>query len=380
MASRGREFQARFLEGNPFRRNGLPKKPGSENRGTEEALPSGVADPSRILMIRPSALGDVCRTVPCLVSLRRRYPEATIDWLVNAPFAPAVSAHPALSGVVPFDRASASVRGIVKGTGWFRGMMADLRARRYDLVIDLQGLARSGLFAWGTKAPRRVGFANARELGWIGVNERHHVDAGMHTVDRMLRLLDLAGVPPVLDMRLHVAPAWREEVPGVLRGRRYAVLAPTSRWEGKRWPIERFAALVPRVLECGYDAVAVVGSMGERAQCGPVLELATREPSRVVDLLGATSVGGLMAVIEGSALVVANDSASLHMAVGFDKPLVALFGPTRVGLVGPFRREADVIQHAEPGDRFEHKDSESGFAMMRRISVEEVVAAVRARS
>lgn len=339
-----------------------------------------MSEPQRILMIRPSALGDVCRTVPCLVSLRRRYPEATIDWLVNAHFAPAVSAHPALSGIVPFDRSAMGTGGIVRRTGWFRAMMADLRAKRYDLVIDLQGLARSGLFAWGTGAARRVGFANARELGWLGVTERHRVDAGMHTVDRMLRLLDLAGVPPVLDMRLYVAPAWREEVPDVLRDRRYAVIAPTSRWEGKRWPIERFAALVPRVLDCGYDAVAVVGSRSERAQCGPVLELSAREPSRVVDLLGATSVGGLMAVIEGSSLIVANDSGALHMAVGFDKPLVALFGPTRVGLVGPFRRERDVLQHAEPGDRFEHKDTPSGLTMMRRISLDEVAAAVRTRS
>jgi lipopolysaccharide heptosyltransferase II len=339
-----------------------------------------VSDPQRILMIRPSALGDVCRTVPCLVSLRRRFPDAAIDWLVNAPFAPAVSAHPALTGVVPFDRAAMGTGGLVRRTGWFRGIMADLKARHYDLVFDLQGLARSGLFAWGTGAARRVGFANAREFGWLGSTERHHVDAGMHTVDRMLRLLDLAGVPPVLDMRLHVDARWREEVPATLRGRRYAVIAPTSRWEGKRWPIERFAALTPRVLDAGYDAVAVVGSKGERDQCGRLLDLAAQEPTRVVDVLGSTSVGGLMAVIEGSSLVVANDSAALHMAVGFEKPLVALFGPTRVDLVGPYRREADVVQHVQPGDRFEHKDTANGLVMMRRISLDEVTAAVLARS
>jgi lipopolysaccharide heptosyltransferase I len=338
-----------------------------------------VTEPRRILIIRPSALGDVCRTVPCLVSLRRAFPQAEIDWLVNDAFVPAVSAHPGLTAAVPFDR-RAFGNGIKRlQLGAPRSFMKKLKAGGYDLVFDLQGLARSGLFAWATRAPRRVGYANARELGWLGCNERHHVDASMHAVDRMLRLLELGGVRPVLDMRLYTSEAGRAEVPESLRGKRYAVIAPTSKWEGKRWPIERFAAIVPSVLEMGFDAMAVVGSKGEREQCGPMIEVAAKDP-RVVDLLGATSVAGLMAVIEGSSFVVANDSAALHMAVGFDRPMVALFGPTRVDLVGPYRREADVLQHLEPGDRFEHKNFEAGRAMMMRIGVGEVVEAIRARA
>ena len=162
-----------------------------------------LTDPARILMIRPSALGDVCRTVPCLVSLRRAFPAATIDWLVNDAFVPAVSAHPALNAAVAFDR-RAFGDGIKRlQLGAARSFMGELKARGYDLVVDLQGLARSGLLAWSTRAKRRVGYANARELGWLGCNERHHVDASIHAVDRMLRLIELAGVRPVLDMRLY---------------------------------------------------------------------------------------------------------------------------------------------------------------------------------
>lgn len=335
-------------------------------------------EPRKVLLIRPSALGDVCRTVPCLVSLRRTFPGAAIDWLVNEAFVPAVSSHPALTGTVPFDRKSFG-EGIRKlRLSAPRSFLDVLKQRGYDLVVDLQGLARSGIFSWATRAPRRVGFANAREFGWLGYTERHRVDASMHTVDRMLRLLELAGVRPVLDMRLYSSEAGRAEVPAALAGKRYAVVAPTSRWEGKRWPAERFAAAIPAMLEMGCDAVAVVGSKSEREQCVPLLSLAARD-GRVVDLLGATSVAGLMAVVEGAALVLANDSAALHMAVGFDRPLVALFGPTRVELVGPFRREADVIQHLRQDDVFEHKNTPAGRAMMERISVEEVVRAVSRR-
>ncbi len=79
-----------------------------------------------------------------------------------------------------------------------------------------------------------------------------------------------------------------------------------------------------------------------------------------------------MAVVSRASLVVANDSAALHMAVGFDRALVALFGPTRVERVGPYRRDSDVIQHARPGDRFEHKQPRTTGGMIERIGVEEV--------
>lgn len=334
-----------------------------------------MTDPERILLIRPSALGDVCRSVPVLASLRARYPHARIDWLVRDVFAQAVSAHPALTGVVEFPRA--------RLRRWWRSptaasetraFLAGLRRSRYDLVLDCQGLARSGLFAFATRAEQRIGYADARELGWLGLTRRVEVDPAMHTVDRMLALVEAAGVPVVRDMTLHAPSDARESMTARLPDARYAVLAPTSAWPAKRWPIDRFASLARAMLDEGaVERIAVVGGPGERDQCAVLSDLASRD-DRITDLVGETSVGELMAVIERAALVVANDSAAVHMAVGFDRPLVALYGPTRVDLVGPYRREADVIQHTREGDRLEHKDP-STIALMERITVEEVVRA-----
>lgn len=77
------------------------------------------------------------------------------------------------------------------------------RGGGYDLVFDMQGLGRSGLFVWATGASRRVGFSDARELGWLGYTERHEVGVEMNSVDRMLELLRRAGVPPAVDLRLY---------------------------------------------------------------------------------------------------------------------------------------------------------------------------------
>ena len=332
----------------------------------------------RILIIRPSALGDVCRTVPVLATLKRRWPEARIDWLVQDTFAAAIEHHPDLGQVVPFPRAGLA--------GWWRSPAAfaalarwlrSIRRVRYDLALDCQGLLRSGLFALATLAPRRIGYANAEEMGWIGLNERIDAPMGEHAVDRMLRLAVAAtGTEPVRDMRLHASPIDRAAVAADphLGGGRYAVIAPTSRWPGKLWPAERYAQVAAALLQerAGgaprFDAVAVVGAESERGQVGPLLELAQRD-RRVVDLVGRTTIARLMAFIETSSLVVANDSAAVHMAVGFDRPIVALYGPTDVTRVGPYGRASSVVQVLREGDVFDHKDAARGRAMMERITV-----------
>ena len=340
------------------------------------------AEPERILLIRPSALGDVCRTVPVLVSLRARFPGARIDWLVRDAYAPAVAAHPDITGVVSFPRAAL--------TGWWKGgaptrhllaFLHALREPRYDMVIDCQGLFRSGVFAAATGSRRRLGWAGAPEAAPLFYTRDHRVRAprGVHTVEHMLALAAAAGAAPIRDLRLYPSAHDRAALDPRLRDARFALLAPTSRWPGKRWPAERFAVLANRLLSEGaVAAVAVVGGPGEREQCGPLTALADRDP-RVIDLIGRTSVGGLLAAVERSALVVANDSAALHMAVGLARPLVALFGPTRVDLVGPYGREADVIQHAGPADPLDHKHEAAGRALMERISVDEVFAAALQR-
>lgn len=337
--------------------------------------------PSRILIIRPSALGDVCRSVPVLVSLKRAYPSARIDWLVQDAFAPAVSAHPDLHAVVPFQRQAVAVK------RWWRAearrklhdLIATLRAPRYDLVLDCQGLGRSGFFARATRAPVRVGYANASEFGWLGVNRRVRVPRTLHTVDRMLALVQALGVEPIRDLRLYTPPDGQASPDPRLDGARYAVIAPTSRWGGKRWPADRFARLARTLLDSPHvDALAIVGGRAERDQCAPLLELARSDP-RAVDLVGKTSIAQLMGVIERSSLVIANDSAALHMGVGFDRPLVALFGPTRTDHVGPYLRDADVLQAAEPPPGVSHKHAAAGHALMQRIGVEQVSEAALAR-
>ncbi len=325
---------------------------------------------TRILLIRPSALGDVCRTVPVLASLRRAYPDARIDWLVRDSFADAVRHHPALTRVVPFARSQMGAQLRRGRMGLAARFLHDLRAGDYDLVIDCQGLLRSGLFAWATRAAVRIGPADAREgAPWFYTHRVRIPQAQIHTVDRMLALLEDLGIEPVRDMRLYTSPqdrAWAHEA---CDGRTPVVLAPTSAWPAKRWPCERFC-VVARELARRHP-VAIVSAPDERGQIAPLLDLAASH-KHLIDLAGRTTVGQLMALIERASLVIANDSAAVHMGVGLGRPLIALYGPTDTRRVGPYGRERDVIQHLRSGDLPDHKRPESRV-LMERIGVGEVL-------
>ena len=342
----------------------------------------------RILLIRPSALGDVCRSVAVAVRLKSLFPHAHLDWLIQDNFADAISAHPAIDGVLLFRRGrlrdglGAKLSSIVQ-------LRTELKAGNYDLVIDAQGLLRSGLMACVTRAKIRLGHGDAREWGWIGYTRNVKCTA-KHAVERTLQLLiplyQMLGrpVPPLPtklpdSWKLHSVPEAKTWIAAQPWSRcRYTVLAPTSRWIAKAWPVERFDAVAARLLASGAcDRIVVVGGPGEQPQCAPLLTRAAADP-RIIDLVGRTTVGQLMATIEHAALVIANDSAAVHMAAGFDRPLVGLYGPTEIDKVGPLLRGTDVLRVSRDTDTLNYKDARNR-EMMYRIGVDIVEQMARQR-
>ncbi len=338
----------------------------------------------RVLIVRPSALGDVSRTVPALVTLRRALPHAQIDWLVNDSYAPAIAHHPDLDDVVLFPRRRFSrfLRNrqvTAEAMSWARS----LRARRYDLVLDLQGLFRSGLLTWLTAAHDRVGYANARELAWLAYNHRHRVETRLHTVDRMLALLQAHGYTPCHDMRLYISREdqdwfddWRRQ--HAPRDRGYFCIAPTAKWLSKCWPIEKFAAVARRLLDRGIagNRLVVLTAPGERHRVERHLQ--SFRDLRDVALFPETTVGQLMALIHGARLVVCNDSAPLHIAVGFNRPVVAVFGPTDPALVGPYRRPEAVVRPLDWSGAAKHhyRQLRHDQTLIARVTVDQVWEAI----
>ena len=322
-----------------------------------------------------------------LSSLRAAWPDARIDWLVQDDFSDVISAHPSLDSVVAFPRsrfrgAWRSPTRSVSAIEWAMG----LRKGEWELVLDCQGLARSALFSRLTGAAARVGFADARELGWIHYTRSVKTDE-VHAVDRMMALVDALEIPRVMDMRLYAPPSsidWWGNHSDRPRGR-YVVLAPRSRWASKEWPLERWRMLALRCAEMGCEDLVLVGSPSEAPSLEELAsQVRASHPAgdalptpRIHVLAGRTSVGQLMAVIRDSALVVGSDSAALHMAVGLERPLVALFGPTDPAEVGPYGHASSVLRDpSAKGSGHDYRSGDRPAPSMEALTVDDVFTAM----
>jgi lipopolysaccharide heptosyltransferase I len=295
--------------------------------------------PKRILLIKPSAIGDVVHALPILNLLRRRWPEAHISWLVTPGCAGLLEGHPQLDEVILFERHRyAKLWRDPESLMELLALTRELRRGQYDLAVDLQGLFRSGWLTYQTRAPIRVGFDNAREFAWLGYTHRVQVATmEQHALERYLSIADLLGCGREVEFVFATDDADREIAANLTRGiERYALLFPGTNWATKRWPAAHFADIV-RPLEKQFGLRCIVGGSSGEAQLASQIRGA-------VNLAGKTNLRQLTALIERASLVVSNDSGPMHIAAALGRPLVALFGPTNPTRTGPYQREESVVR------------------------------------
>ena len=294
----------------------------------------------RILLIKPSSLGDIVHAMPTLFALRERFPDAEVTWLVKRQW---VSLVEVIKGV---DHVCAVEQGLM---GWL-GRVPDLRAAGFDLVVDLQGLFRSGAMAWLTGCSRRVGFANAREGSPFFYTQRVAVPTGsMHAVDRYLLVTEALGAARPKEPRFEFIDRAedRQAVETLLTAAGLAGVLPwvamnvSARWETKRWPPQHFAEAADQLAEAGIPIV-FMGGPAERPETRAVM---ARMRTKAVDLTGQTPVGLLPSLLRRAAVLVTNDSGPMHIAAAVGTPVVVLFGPTDPVRTGPYGRGHVVLSN-----------------------------------
>jgi len=330
------------------------------------------AEFSRILLIKPSALGDVVHTIPVLVKLRARYPRARIDWLITPENAEVVRHHPALSNVVLFARREFSKPGQRwRATLGFFDLLKQIRRAKYDLVVDMHGQVRSALFALVSGARVRIGFdrpiefsrtisaehdlknvpnrgwRGAREGSWIAYTHRIPIPTlDVHAIDRYLWVGELLGFnddPPDLKIHLPSEAIFKVqqllEQHGVPADMPLIVLVPGTIWETKHWTIEGFAGVAREFLRERF-AVVLAGTKRDQQRCR---QIAAAAPG-TCNLSGKTTPAELAALIRRAEVAVTNDSGSMHVAASLDKPMVSVFGPTNPVHIGPYERPESVVR------------------------------------
>ncbi len=291
----------------------------------------------RILIIKPSSLGDIIHALVVAAAIRTHRPDARIDWVARDIFAPIVRACTEVERTHVFERAG----GVLK----FLRLARELRQTRYDVVLDMQGLARSAILARLTRAPLILGRADGRE-GARRILRRHAVmPAGQsHAIDKLLGFLPRMGLPASLGHAPEFAGLKLPEAAAGIPAGRALVIFPDSRRPEKEWP--HFQKLTDLLLRQHPDRPVV--------WCGksPLTPSPDWPAERFLNLCNRTSLPEAVALITHAALVIANDSGPMHIAAAVNTPVLALFGPTDPALYGPYPadRPTNRVLRAPGGD------------------------------
>ena len=291
-----------------------------------------MVDFRRILLIKPSSLGDIVHALPVVAALKDRWPAAQLTWLVKHQWADLVERAAGVDRVWPVDAAVRS---------WL-GQVRALRAERFDLAVDLQGLFRSGALAWLSSASLRIGFANGREGSpWFYTHRVPVPTVEMHAVDRYLLVAAALGARPqgAPQFRFKMLDEDFAVIRDVFQHKGSSVDSPwvamnvSARWPTKRWPLSSFAIVLDQLHKDGFGPVVVIGSSDEQHDANQLRAL-TKSP--FVDLTGALPLRCLPALLSKAAMVITNDSGPMHIAAAVGTPVVALFGPTSATRTGPY--------------------------------------------
>ena len=294
-----------------------------------------------ILIVKLSAIGDVVMSLPFLEALRRRYPQGHITWLVEEAAADIVRDHPLLDRVL-VSRRKYWIKNIKSGrlpSTWreVRVFLNELRDREYDLVVDLQGLFKSGILSFLSGGRRRIGFDRTREFSYLFVNERlAPYDPDKHALLRYLDVARYLGAEigedvlwsfPVNQTAAEKAVLLLGEPSGPV-----VVINPGAKWETKLWPTGYWRELTRLLVEAGGVDLVFTGSRDEMAINADIAD----GIAGIRDLTGRTDLKVLAEVFRSSDLVICPDTGPMHLAAAAGAKVLAIFGPTAPWRTGPF--------------------------------------------
>jgi heptosyltransferase-1 len=297
-------------------------------------LPSHI---QKILIIKPSSLGDIVHSLPFLNAVRTFFTKTEIHWVIAKGFEGLLEGHPMINRLWIINKDTWEKIKNVKGTiNELKWLFKDLKKEQFDLVVDLQGLLRSGVLTAATGAPVRVGFADAREGSRLFYTHKVEGGKSIHAVDRYLKIAGFLGCDtsdvcfpfPLYKQSSSLSPPPLKD---------YAVLIPGARWKTKIWPPEKFGKLSSKLPL----STILVGGKGDIDAANEIVALSN---GKAISLAGKTDLKELIEVIRNARFVISNDSGPMHIAAALGIPVFAIFGPTDPSRTGPYGKGHTIIK------------------------------------
>ena len=308
---------------------------------------------NKILIVKPSSLGDVFHCFPAVDLLKQAFPEASFDWFIRPEFKDAIAYSPVkINRIIDFPRTRLLKFKTFVST-FFR-VIKDLRKEKYDLVIDFQGLMRSGFFSSLCRSTEVIGFANPKEsiATWAYHHKINIAKECIHAVDRNIALAEaITGLKaPKQIPDLAQVDKFKEQIEILFKKHninpedKLMGMIPGARWESKTWPPEFFAEIAAKFIEKQPEyKVLVIGAPSDRAAAQKITSICSNE--RIISIVGDTSVGEMIEAIRHCQFIFSNDSGPIHIAAALHKTVFALFGPTDPDKTGPYGDFHHIFQN-----------------------------------
>ncbi|NOY00148.1 MAG: glycosyltransferase family 9 protein [Verrucomicrobia bacterium] len=286
----------------------------------------------RVLVIKPSSFGDVIHTLPAVSALKKTFPHWNIHWLANEEWAPLLNGNPDLEEVIRFPRKSFhGLGGLLKARRWAK---KNLAPRKFDRVLDFQGLLRSAMLAKACGANQVVGFAQARETAPLWYDDTVNLSDWelLHAVDRYLALAKALGadISNIETHAFHLTEGISAEA--VPTDQTLIALHPFSRGIGKSLTsleVVEFCQAVKkfspekRIVLLGSDTLDDINL-----------------PENTINQLGQTSIAQLIWILRQADVVVSVDSGPMHLAAAITDRLISIHTWTDPAKVGPWQKQA----------------------------------------
>jgi lipopolysaccharide heptosyltransferase I len=333
----------------------------------------------RVAIVKLTSIGDVVHALPVAAALKRSFPHLQLSWIVEERCAEMVTGNPYLHEVLTIP-GKAWRHGAWHPRTWqqVRRLVQELRARRFQLTIDLQGLLKSAVVARLTGAPTRIGYYWQREGAWLFNRVVPKQRDSTHAVQEYLDVARFLGAEAEpIEFPLYIPAQADERVQlllenaGIVPAEGFISINPSAGRPFKRWRTQRWAELITQIDQRFHLPVVLVGSKADRPLAE---EIRASTPVAFADMVGHTNLKELAAILRRSLIHLCGDTGSAHISVALNKPVIGLYGPSDPVRTSPYGQEHRLITHKHEcvmcngrKSRREHSDC------MDMITVEEVV-------
>ncbi|AKL97923.1 glycosyltransferase family 9 protein [Endomicrobium proavitum] len=334
---------------------------------------------AKILIVQPSRIGDIIFALPTLAAIKRKYPHAKISWIVDERCYEILEGNPLLDKIFIWDRTKRSL-------GYYKKLRKSLRNERFDLSIDLHGLAKSAMLVKLAGAKFKIASSSTngmREFSRFFSKEIKNTNAQAHCIDRHLETAKYLQCDGKIEYPIYIPEHAYESVKVKLENKGVDIkniiaMHAGGGWTSRRWAAVKFGQLAEKLnKEFGADIILIGGKEGGLSEKGLSEDILSSSKVKITDMTGEFTLKELCAFFKLCKVFVGNEAGPMHIATALNIPSVAILGPTNAKRTGPYAGgNTQIIQHKFSCQPCRNRSCKNPVCM-HDIGVEEVFEAVK---